>query len=253
MRRVSRSRSLAQVAIALVMYKLKRGGVGRRGAQCAVACRAAFFLVVGCCRGSAFACKAAEAKPETALGPSVAAWGCLHFTNSQTLKCGKRYTMPGNRGLQHVLHSLIIYVILLRFHCSHDQWITCVIQECVVLTFLSLLTSHSTISEELLRLSWCFHYILSKAYQEAAVHNVVGFTCCCPGWLCSLPELYHPTLLRVGIQGTSFNEFAGLSIELRCTYDLSFFKNLSDLLKALSVRYLSTLSRFSFVVPLKET
>lgn len=59
MRRVSRVQSLAQVAIAVVMYKLKRGGVGRRGAQCAVACRAAFFLVVGCCRGSAFACKAA--------------------------------------------------------------------------------------------------------------------------------------------------------------------------------------------------
>ena len=198
MRRVSRSRSLAQVAIALVMYKLKRGGVGRRGAQCAVACRAAFFLVVGCCRGSAFACKAAEVKPETALGRiRVAAWGCLHFTNSQTIKCEKRYKMPWSCGL---LHSLIIYVLLPILHCRSDQWITCAIREYVVLTFLSLLASHGTISEGFLRPSWYFHYysmyMLNKACEQAAVPNVVGLTCCFP--------VCHQTL-RVGVQGTSLD------------------------------------------------
>jgi hypothetical protein len=79
-RRRSPSRSLAQVAIALVMYKLKRGGVRRRGAQCAVGVSCSFLS----CRVGAVEearCKAAGQGEQVTLGRfRVAAWGCLHFT-----------------------------------------------------------------------------------------------------------------------------------------------------------------------------
>jgi hypothetical protein len=93
MRRVSPSQSLAQVAIAVVMYKVKRGGVCVGGAQCAVACREAFFLVVGWLsrkRVGLQSCRPSRNKRRSDL--FAAAWGCLHFAKPKRMRARLDYS-----------------------------------------------------------------------------------------------------------------------------------------------------------------